>query len=193
MENLMRRVLAILFFFGVFVITTNGYSQAPQDPDKRPVDPRNNPKAFEPSDHYVHDWEPVKPMVGDRVGVSGTLEFEPQKGHMSVLIFLAPWNEPSQNMMHDLQKLEKKYAPLAADFVYVFAHTTPEDAEGFYRHFNLSRAMMANDDIMKTYHVDHLPTIYVGDKYGWLTKHHKETTLADVKDLGEYLKKQTAF
>ena len=182
--------LGILMFI---CIASNAFGQEMADPSKKPVDPKNNPQSYTPSNHYVHDWEAVKPIVGDRIGVAGNLEFQPRLGHMSVLVFLAPWNEPSQNMMRDLQKLEKQYAPLHTEFVYIFAHTTPEDAEGFYRHFNLSRAMMANDDILKTYNVDHLPTIYVGDKNGWLTRHHIETTLADIKSLGDYLKYQTAF
>lgn len=112
---------------------------------------------------------------------------------MLVILFLASWSEPCQQIIEDYQKLEKRFERLPIDFVYVFAHDTKEDAEGFMQEFKMKDAVLANRDALKAFKNPKLPTVYVGDRRGFLTTRYVAIGGKDLRDLDEFLKLQTSY
>jgi thiol-disulfide isomerase/thioredoxin len=108
-------------------------------------------------------------------------------------LFLASYCEPCQEMMESYLRLEKRYRRLNTDFVYVFAHDTKDDAEGYMKEFGLRHGILANFDALKAFHNPKLPTIYVGDRHGWLMTRFEESSAADLAKLDTYLRDLTAF
>ncbi len=154
---------------------------------------RDRNAEYDRTPNYVHSWFKIPVITGQRLGVAGNLTFRPRKGRFSVIVFLASWSEPAQTMMKELKYIEKKFSQLDTDFLYVFAHDTRDDAEGFLKQFDISSGMLANDKVLGAYKVQHLPTIYVGDRAGWLSQFYVNTERKDIADLRKYLKLQTAL
>jgi len=95
--------------------------------------------------------------------------------------------------MADLQRLDKHYRQLNTDFIFVFSHDTPSDAANFVKDYGLSRAYLADQDLLKTFGNPELPSIYVGDRHGWLADRYlKADTLAAAK-LDRFLRYITAY
>lgn len=154
----------------------------------------NDAKALEPSDHYVHSWTAMPSFTATGLGDDqGPMSVGPRPGRALVVLFLASWCEPCQQLMADYQVLEKRYRRLGADFVYVFAHDTQDDAQGFMKEFGLSRGILANHDVLKAYHNPELPTIYLGDRRGWLTTRYVKAGATEVERLDGLLRNLTAY
>jgi thiol-disulfide isomerase/thioredoxin len=143
---------------------------------------------------YVASWLKMPsfsatqlPGEGDQAAVA------PKAGRALVVVFLASWCEPCQQMLKDLQRVEKRYRPLNTDFVYVFTHDTRDDAEGFMKEFGMFQGYLANKDVLKTFHNPELPTIYIGDRHGWLAGRYLKADAAALASLDNFLKDITAY
>lgn len=151
-------------------------------------------KSLEPSTHYVHSWKSMPGFTATGLGDNqGPMSIEPRPGRALVVMFLASWCEPCQQLMASYQTIEKRYRRLNADFVYVFAHDTQDDAQGFMKEFGLSRGILANHDVLKAYHNPELPTIYVGDRHGWLMTRFVKAGASEVQSLDGLLRNLTAY
>ena len=155
------------------------------------------PAAATPNKTEHKFWQSWVPMLGfSATRIPGLVDQErvdPIEGRMLVVVFLASWCEPCQQLMPELIRLENRYRRLNADFVYVFAHDTRDDAEGFMKEFNLDRGYLANTEIHKVFHNPELPTIYVGDRHKWLAARYVKTTKKDLDELDGLLRLFTAF
>lgn len=149
----------------------------------------------EASDGYVHHWLPMPSFSAQALGVAtgDPVSVASKPGRMLVLVFLASYCEPCQQLMGDLSRVEARFRRLNTDFVYVFAHDTQDDALGFMKEFNMPTGVLANFDALKAYHNPKLPTIYVGDRHGWLMTRYEEVTKTDIQTLDELLRKLTAY
>lgn len=150
---------------------------APADPDK-----------------YIHNWipmpsfaAPVLPNQGEQLKITAT------PGRVLALVFLASWCEPCQERLPQILLLDKKYSRLHTDFVYVFAHDTPQDAEGFMREFKIPNAVLASYEALKAFHNPELPSIYIGDRHGWLATRFLDAKPADIERLDHLLKYMNAY
>ncbi len=150
-------------------------------------------ESLEPSTVYVHRWIPLPAFTGSRLVGSGQRTVAPTPGRMTVILFLASWCEPCQQMMPDFQKIEKRYRRLDADFIYVFAHDTRDDAEGFMKEYGVTEGMLANHEILKAFHNPELPSIYVGDRHGWMLTRYLKAQTAELSKLDGVLKTLTSY
>jgi thiol-disulfide isomerase/thioredoxin len=152
-------------------------------------------KATEPvaSDFYVHRWIPLPAFAGTLLGGEGQATVQARPGHATVILFLASYCESCQQMVGGLVEVARKYERLDVDFVFVFSHDTKDDAEGFMKEHGIAEGVLANFDVLQAYHNPELPTIYVGDRHGWLTTRYPQAGEAALASLDELLKKMTAF
>ncbi|MCX6109072.1 MAG: TlpA disulfide reductase family protein [Proteobacteria bacterium] len=146
------------------------------------------PKAVTATDHYVSSWVRLPSFSATRLGDEHeSVTIAPSKGRLLVIVFLASWCEPCQQLMPQIQRLERHYQKLNTDFVYIFSHDTRDDAQGFMKEFKLSNAYLANQELLKTYHEPELPSIYVGDRHGWMLQRYIKTTVTDLAKLNGLL------
>lgn len=160
---------------------------------KEAAAPTPDAEALEPSDHYVHRWIPMPPFSASEVLTQEATQVAVKPGRAQVILFLASWCEPCQALMGDYIRLQKKYARLNTDFIYVFAHDTKDDAEGFMKEYGMKQGFLANHEVLKAFHNPELPTIYVADRHGWLATRMVKATNKEVQDLAEFLKPITAY
>lgn len=147
-----------------------------------------------PSDRYVHKWIAFPKFAGALLpGADAQRGVEARSGRVIVVVFLASWCEPCQQLLPEFRAMEKRYQRLAADFHYVFVHDTLEDSSGFMKEFGIDQAILGNAEILKTFHNPDLPTIYVGDRHGWLMTRYVKAGPEAVRGLDELLKYLTAY
>ena len=152
------------------------------------------PKAVTATDRYVNSWVPMPSLSATKLGGEHEpVTIESSKGRLLVIVFLASWCEPCQQLMPEIQRLERHYQKLNTDFVYIFSHDTRDDAQGFMKEFNLSNAYLANQELLKTYHEPELPSIYVGDRHGWMLQRYIKTAATDLAKLNGLLLHLAAY
>ena len=145
-------------------------------------------------DKYIHNWiampsfaAPLLPHGGEQLKITAT------PGRALVLVFLASWCEPCQQRLPEILTLDKKYSRINTDFIYVFAHDTPQDAEGFMQEFKIPQAVLASYEALKAYHNPELPSIYVGDRQGWLAARYLDVKSEDIEKLDHFLQYLTGY
>ncbi len=158
-----------------------------------PATPVVDAEALEPSDHYVNKWIPMPAFAATEVLTQEATQIGVKKGRAQVILFLASWCEPCQQLMGDYIRLQKKFSRLNTDFIYVFAHDTRDDAEGFMKEYGMKEGYLANHEVLKAFHNPELPTIYVADRHGWLATRMVKATTKDVDGLAEFLRPITAY
>lgn len=184
------------------------HGEAPKDGHGKKAEDAPPPKAIEGpdaqnalatsrSDRYVHRWIPIPAFSAININDRSDRTITAQSGRVLVIFFLASWCEPCQQITPQFMTLQQKLSKLPIDFVYVFAHDTLDDAREFATEYKLDRqsdnVLLAEFDVLKKYNNPDLPTIYVGDRRGWiLTRFIKPDAkrMAEFKELVELL---TAF
>ena len=116
--------------------------------------------------------------------------WEPEKGIATVAVFLASWCVPCQEQIDFFKDLKQTFEPRYTKFVYIFAHDMEQDAQAFIREHQLSGDMLLADvKLMDTFHLPNLPSVYVGDRFGWLSwralniKESRHAALSEFLDL----------
>ena len=118
---------------------------------------------FAVTDKYVNKWIKMPELSGRAVRSEEMLTLVSERGTASVIIFLASWCLPCQQIIMKIRELEKKFEVRHTRFLYVFAHDTADDALGFSNLYKLgSNSVVANHKILDDFHQPELPTIYVG-------------------------------
>ncbi len=188
-------LLALLVWFAAAPLAAAEKPAAKPDTKDGKEAPAAAPEAesLEPSDHYVHRWIPMPPFAATEVMTQEAMQIAVKPGRAQVILFLASWCEPCQALMGDYIRLQKKYSRLNTDFIYVFAHDTKDDAEGFMKEYGMKQGFLANQELLKAFHNPELPTIYVADRHGWLATRMVKATNKEVQDLAEFLKPITAY
>lgn len=152
------------------------------------------PKLLGPSGVYVHKWLKFPSIAGatlPHADEQTTVAAKP--GRMTIVLFLASWCEPCQQLVPRFRMLEKRYQRLPVDFHYVFVHDTLDDATGFMKEFGIKEAVLGNTDILKTFHNPDLPSFYTGDRHGWLMARSIKAGPDAVDNLEETLKYLAAY
>lgn len=146
------------------------------------------------SRHYVQDWQAFPAMTLRDLSSGAPLERKVTKGRATVVVFLASWCLPCQQLMAPLKELELKYKDRYTDVLYVFAHDTEADAEGFVQFHKLeNRAFLGTAKLLETFHQPELPSVYVGDRYGWLLMRSLQSKAGDLKAIDQTLDLHTAL
>ena len=78
--------------------------------------------APEVTDFYVHQWIPLPPFTGSLLGGTGLATLAPTKGRPMVILFLASWCEPCQQLVAGFVDVARRYEKLDTDFVFVFGY-----------------------------------------------------------------------
>ena len=186
----MPRYFTILKLLVAWIATTNAFASSKPAQDATPIVPvvAVNPEK------YIHNWismpafaAPLLPHDGEQLKITAT------PGRVLVLVFLASWCEPCQQRLPEILALEKKYSRINTDFVYVFAHDTPQDAEGFMQEFKIPQAVLASYEALKAYHNPELPSIYIGDRHGWLATRYLAMKAEDIEKLDYFLQYLTGY
>jgi thiol-disulfide isomerase/thioredoxin len=152
------------------------------------------PKPDRDKHKFWESWVPMLGFTATKIpGLVDQQKVSPEEGRMLVVVFIASWCEPCQQIMPDLVSLQRRYNQLNVDFAYVFMHDTREDAEGFMKEFGIESGYLANADVHKVFHNPELPTIYVGDRHKWLAARYEKTKRADLTQLDELMKMITAI
>lgn len=150
--------------------------------------------ALNPSGGYVHQWI-APPSVKLKNLSNGSIQsLGVAKGQIGVLVFIASYCEPCQQIIKQLQAIEKVYKGLDVRFSYIFSHDTEQDASSFSKEYKLTHAYLANHEVLKEYHNPELPSIYLIDKKGWLATRYIQVTKENLsEDLPSLLSYLTAF
>jgi thiol-disulfide isomerase/thioredoxin len=164
---------------------------SPEDLDKANAKAKKN---YEITDNYVQNWLKFPSLSGKSIFNSENLEFVAKKGQAAVVIFLASWCIPCQQVIPEIRAIEDKYTNLNTKFIYVFVNDTREDARGFSKEHKIKHnAVLANTDIKRDFHNPELPSVYLADRRGWLANRYLKSSSKDLAQLNNFLKLITAY
>lgn len=131
---------------------------------------------------------------GESITSDETLAFKPTRGNSVVVIFIASWCEPCQVLMPELKQLARKHNRQGNQVFFVFSHDTKQDAAAFAKEHQLTiPSLMANVEILTNFKNPELPSVYVGDKWGYLADRFIKIQKADVDALDSVIAKITAL
>lgn len=118
---------------------------------------------------YVHKWTKIPPLKGYDLS-GGTVLLEPIPGKLTVVMFMASWCLPCQDMVVEMRALDKKYSPYGVNFYYAFVHDMPTDVRGFVRERKIApeRTSSITDESMKDFRDPLMPTLFLADRKGWI-------------------------
>ncbi len=142
---------------------------------------------------YVHQWIPMPKLVATDLRSQDGVSISTRKGRSMVVFFIASWCEPCQNISGQLLNLTSRFSRLPVDFYFVFSHDTLEDARGFMAEHKIPQGYLAEFATLKNFNNPELPSIYVGDRQGWLLTRKLKAEPKDIRDLQETLEYLTAF
>ncbi|MGE0174500.1 MAG: TlpA family protein disulfide reductase [Oligoflexales bacterium] len=172
-------IIVLLINVGTAFAENHGESENPQD--------KLN-KEYDITDTYTHKWIKFPEFSAQDVQTEQTVDFKHKWGEATVVVFLASWCLPCQQLIKELMRIEKKYQKNYTKFIYVFSHDTREDALGFRKTYNLKGlSILSTGELLNAFHQPELPSIYVADRYGWLVTRYLDTNFEHLKDLDKFL------
>jgi thiol-disulfide isomerase/thioredoxin len=110
-----------------------------------------------------------------------------------IVVFLASWCVPCQNLMPAISEIEKALHPSQVKVAYVFAHDAESDALGFAAEYGINQPILADHELLKAFKNPPLPSIYLGDRNTWLAGRWHEPTPDDLVKLKGLVKGMTYF
>lgn len=168
-------------------------SAAPEPKKDEASAPVSEALSSMPTRTYVHQWLRMPQFTAVDITSGDAITVAPRKGRALVVVFLASWCEPCQEIVPQLAAVERHFAAINVDFVYVFAHDSKDDARGFMQEFKLRGGLIANHETLKAYHNPELPSVYVGDRHTWLAARYLNLDQAKLQNLQGFLQKITAY
>jgi thiol-disulfide isomerase/thioredoxin len=200
------RYLTLLIWCHSSLLTANESSSA-KTAEKKPDASGHGEKSGEKADAAAtpvrigpkRDYNPGKVLPfpsfqSPRVGSSDDFEFSLKKGHAVMMIFVASWCEPCQILMNDFKQLAKKYSNASTDVFFIVAHDTKDDAAGFLKEHQVTQtAIMANVDLLINFKNPELPSVYMGDKWGYLAGRFIKVKKQDIDKIDKLMGDITAL
>ncbi|MEZ4742369.1 MAG: hypothetical protein R3B45_07975 [Bdellovibrionota bacterium] len=186
----MRKALQLLIVSTVLISNYNLYAN-----ENKQILEENSPKreamkkkalGFTITNDYVHTWIRFPTAIGKSLS-GGNVTVKPVTGIVTIFFFIASWDVKSQEILFKLKEIEKKYKNLDANFVYIFTHDTYEDATAFAKEYDIEDGIIASHEINKAFHNPKVPSIYIGDREGWLSTRFLDVKQQDLKELDYYL------
>ncbi len=146
------------------------------------------------TDKYVKQWIPFPPISVRDMGSGEASTREANKGRIQLVVFVASWCIPCQQIIDDIEKLHSKHKDKYTDLVYVFAHDTEKDAQAFARFHKIEeKSFIGTAKVLEDFHQPELPSIYGSDRYGWLVYRKLNTREKDIEALDRFLVKHSSF
>ena len=148
--------------------------------------------SFIETKNYVHNWVKLPEIAGHNLA-GDLIKQGPKRGVLDIVIFIASWCIQCQQLIDYIQDLENKYLKKNTRFTYIFSHDLKSDALGFSKAFKIKSAIIASHEILKAYHNPELPSIYIGDRHGWLLARYLKATPKELKKVDEVISYLTAY
>lgn len=143
---------------------------------------------------YVHSWITFPTISGKSVFSEEQIQIQPEKGFVSVVVFIASWCERCQRLVESFEKLRNDFKDSPVRIIYVFSHDTIADAQGFSKEHKLQgQSILSNHEILKSFHNPPLPSIYLADRRGWLLQRYLDAEAKDIAETRKLLKMMTAI
>ena len=153
-------------------------------------------KAMKTTDKYIQGWIsfPALSLKSMDDPTADPLSIKAQKGRVQIVVFLASWCLPCQQLMPDLKRIAETYQSKYTDIVYVFAHDTEPDAKAFSNYHKISKsAYLGTAKVLEDFHQPELPSLYMSDRYGWLIYRKLNLKTPDLKEIEKFLDLHTSF
>lgn len=145
-------------------------------------------------DGYIQNWQAFPSASGYLVGREDFLTIEAVTGQIELVVFLASWCLPCQEMIQDLEKISRDFEGKNVRITYIFAHDTSSDALGFLEAYQVKTpAILGTPKILKDFSQPELPSLYLSDKRGWYVLDYKSFKPNDLEKLRKYLNIVTIF
>jgi thiol-disulfide isomerase/thioredoxin len=151
-------------------------------------------QAMKTTDKYTNGWISFPTLTLKALDSSEPVVLPLTKGRVQIVIFLASWCIPCQQLMPEMKRIAAKYKVKYTDISYVFAHDTDPDAKAFASYHKVSNAsFMGTAKVLEDFHQPDLPAIYASDRYGWLVYRKLNSRTTDLPDLEKFLELHTSF
>ncbi len=143
---------------------------------------------------YVKQWVNFPPLALKEIESGDALTREVTKGRIQLVVFVASWCIPCQQIIDDMERVHAKHKDKYTDLIYVFAHDTEKDALAFARYHKIeAKSYLGTAKVLEDFHQPELPSIYGSDRYGWLAYRKLSAKEQDVTELDTFLIKHSAF
>ncbi|NRA43638.1 MAG: hypothetical protein HRU09_01650 [Oligoflexales bacterium] len=181
----------VVFALLTTLFSTNGVIALAEEKKEQKVK-SSEADSFIETRHYVHNWVPLPTIEGQDLN-GKAIKQSPKRGVLDVIVFIASWCVQCQQLIGYIQDLDKKYNKRHTRFTYIFSHDLKADALGFAKAFKIDSAIIASHDILKSYHNPELPSVYIGDRHGWLLARYLKATPKELKKIDEVISFLTAY
>jgi thiol-disulfide isomerase/thioredoxin len=142
---------------------------------------------------YPHSWQKFPSLVAESLPNREPYKISPQPGEALVIVFLASWCLPCQQLIEEMKRIENAFDHRFTQFYYIFAHDTLPDAQGFVKTYQVGEnVVLGTPQILEDFHQPPLPSLYVADRYGWMVMRLLDTQRSDLETLIRFLKLHTA-
>ncbi len=196
LHNIIKALITVTISLCFIGISAQSLAESKPAPAVEAAKTAPAPPKQERVDVYMHKWLVMPNLSGRPVGdPNAQFVHKPTPGRVTVAVFLASWCETCQEQMEFIHRLEEKYNNLFTDFIYVFVSDLDADVAAFSEEFKIAGSTRIHGDIdlLKSFKLPPLPSIYVADRYGWIGNRYKISTAKEVEQLDQHLKLMTAF
>lgn len=173
---------------GVSAVAFAAKAPEPEEQADKP-----DPNSFKPTNGYVHQWNRLPEISGTDLLTRKRVRFGRRPGVVSVPVFIASWCTLCRKIIEDVKKLAEVYPKSFFEIIYVFAHDTQRDALAFAKEYQLEPAVLADMALLQDYHNPDLPTLYLGDRRGWMAKRCERCKAEGLKDFERSVRLLTAL
>lgn len=188
------RIKFLAVFFCLIGPATLAFSEEPAKKEGAAGGEAAKPQLKRLPGGYVHNWIGFPNFSGKSVFSEETIQVAPEKGYVSIVIFIASWCERCQRLIAPFEQLREEFKDLPVHVVYVFSHDTLADSQGFSKEHQIKgQGLLGNHDILKAFHNPPLPSIYIGDRWGWLLDRFLDVEIKDIEETRRLVRLMTAI
>lgn len=146
------------------------------------------------SGKYVKQWVSFPGMSLKNLITAEPETREARKGRIQMIVFIASWCIPCQQIIDDFEKLEAKHKQKYTDLIYVFAHDTEVDARAFAKFHKIEdNSYLGTAKLLEDFHQPELPSVYLSDRYGWLVHRKLNVKEEDLAEIDTFISKHSSF
>lgn len=146
------------------------------------------------SGKYVKQWIAFPGLTLKNLASAEPEVKEIPKGRIQLVVFIASWCVPCQQIIDDFNKIEAKHHAKYTDMIYVFAHDTEADARAFAKFHKIAdKSYLGTAKMLEDFHQPELPSVYASDRWGWLAYRKLNVKETDIAELDTFLTKHSSF
>lgn len=162
----------------------NGFAETEEE--------KNTFNDFIVTDYYVNEWVAFPKLSGEDLEGNKVVQ-TPRFGYVDVVIFIASWCVPCQEIVERINNLETHFSKLNSRFTFVFSHDLYQDAKAFSEVYKIKHGVIATHDILKNFHNPELPSVYISDRHGWILTRFLNATPEELDKIEEVLTLLTSY